>query len=211
MRLSSPPYCRAFTENASHLLAGCFAPTCHAQHTSKEMSTWNARAAKPQQSRRRRVSVSMRACVVRKLGKPTAFRDRETCAVHVVALSGNGEAVGFPATARRCAGACRRVHADSKCAVTCLLSPSTTPCGPSTQTEAERTCAQSKPGRQLLRPGARKTSDSGAHTCPRCRGALRRRARGGSRRLRGPNYQMLTVSIGPRALYVRTRYEAVPH
>ena len=32
----------------------------------------------------------------------------------------------------------------------------------------------------------------------------RRSARGGSRRLRGPNYQTLTVSIGPRGLYVRT-------
>ena len=108
MRLSSPPYCRAFTENASHLLAGCFAPTCHAQHTSKEMSTWNARAAKPQQSRRRRVSVSMRACVVRKLGKPTAFRDRETCAVHVVALSGNA---GSRWLSRDCETVCRRVQA----------------------------------------------------------------------------------------------------
>ena len=91
---------------------------------------------------------------------------------------------------RDCETVCRRVQACARrfksCPVTCLLSPSTTPCGPSTQTEAERTCAQSKPGRQLLRPGARKTSGSGAHTCPRCAGALRRRARGGSRRLRGP-------------------------
>ena len=151
------------------------------------MSTWNARAAKPQQSRRRRVSVSMHACVVRKSGKPTAFRDqRDVCGACGCAIRKSGSRW----LSRDCETVCRRVQACARrfesCPVTCLLSPSTTPCGPSTQTEAERTCAQSKPGRQLLRPGARKTSGSGAHTCPRCRGALRRRARGGSRRLRGP-------------------------